>query len=478
MLQLPSTDLVVAPGHAIEWTVRSATGAVPAQAAGPDGAGPRRRPSYNQEFHFGAARQSARASGPSGRPVAGPSRSDSFAASFEIEGPLDAGALEEALLHFVRRHEVLRCVFREHGGALALDVVGPRDVKLERAEVGRIDSPERARHYLRGFLRGTDTLRGPWLVMGAMVRDDSTTVYLACDHIVTDGMSMTVAVHDIATAYAALREGRHVALPEPAGALEHAERERRSSRSLAAGDERLGHWRRFITGEGGPFPPFPLDLGTRPGGVYDAVNETDTLLTAAGADAMEAHCRAAGATFATGVLAAVAVSLRREGGPDVYRGLLPVSTRGRGADPHSMGWFVNILPIEFPVADEHDFDGVLAGAQAASTRMARSLDVPFTEALRLLAPEYRSAPWPAAVNFFSYMDFRKAPGAASHGAWRANFYTSVPRTNGVLLWLHRTGAGLHLNCAFVDTPRARRTKAALVRTLAATVEGIALRGAF
>ncbi|MFC8448817.1 condensation domain-containing protein [Kitasatospora sp. NPDC057223] len=443
-------------------------------AGGASGAGDRghrqgRPLSYNQEFHYRAARPSAPAS---------PAVSDCFAVAFEIPGVLDREALEAALLHFVRRHEVLRCVFRESAGTPALDVLAPRDVKLEPVEVGLIGTREEARAYVRGFLRQTDTRRGPWTVMGAMIRDDSTTVYVAFDHIVTDGMSMMIAVNDIATAYAAIADGRRIPLPEPAGYLDHADRERHSSRTLTADDGRLDHWREFTARNGGFFPPFPLALGTRPGIAYRAVNETHTLLPPDRADAMEARCREAGARLSTGLLAAVAVSQRREGGPDVYRGLLPISTRGRGFHPPGMGWFINILPIEFSVAAEHDFDGVMAGAQAASTRMARSIHVPFTVALRLLAPRYHSAPWPCAVNFFSYMDFREAPGAGNHAAWRAGCYTSVPFTNGVLLWLHRTDAGLHVNCAFADTPQARRTTAGLVRTLARTMDNIATRGQF
>ena len=460
--------MTVAPGQAVEWRLQFTT-AVGAPRAGDRGNRQGRALSYNQEFHYRAARPSTPAS---------PAVSECFAVAFEIQGALDRDALEAALLHFVRRHEVLRCVFRESAGAPALDVVGPRDVKLEPVDVGRIDSPAEARSYVQSFLRQTDTRRGPWLVMGAMIRDESTTVYVAFDHIVTDGMSMMIAVNDIATAYAAISRGRRVALAEPAGYLDHADRERHSSRTLDADDGRLDHWKAFIARNGGFFPPFPLELGTRPGVAYRAVNETHTLLPPDRADAMEARCREAGARLSTGLLAAVAVSQRREGGPDVYRGLLPVSTRGRGHRPYGMGWFINILPIEFSVTDERDFDGVTAGAQAAATRMARSIHVPFPVALRLLAPQYLSGPWPCAVNFFSYMDFREAPGAENHRAWKADCYTSVPVTNGVLLWLYRTDAGLHVNCAFADTPLARRTEAGLVRTLARTMDNIATRGTF
>ncbi|MFC8448816.1 condensation domain-containing protein [Kitasatospora sp. NPDC057223] len=465
MLQVPVEELEIEPGYAVEWTLSFAGAIRPDDAAGTQPAG-----SYNQEDHFGVARTLRQADFPYSSYIGG---------SFEIPGALDREALEAALLHFVRRHEVLRCVFRESDGALALDVVGPQDVKLEAADVGQLGTREEARSYVQGFLRGTSTLRGPWLVMGAVIRDDSTTVYFACDHLVTDGVSTPVAVSDIATAYQAIRDGRRVMLPEAAGYLGHAGRERRRGRSMDADDARLDHWKAFTARNNGLFPPFPLDLGMHPGGRYGAVNETDTLLAAGPAAAMEAHCRAAGGRLSTGVLAAVAVSLHREGGPEVYRALLPVSTRDRGPEAHSMGWFVNTLPVEFSVAQGRGFAEVIGAAQGALADMRRSADAPFVRAYELLTAQ-QSGPrvWPLAVNFFSYLDFRRTPGAQHHVAWKARKYVWASHSNGIFFWFHRNDTGVHLNTIHVDTPQARRTKAGFVRTLTRTMDHIAGHGTF
>ncbi|MCX4751329.1 condensation domain-containing protein [Kitasatospora sp. NBC_01287] len=485
MLQVPVEEWEIAPGRAVEWTVSFAGATGPTTATGPTGhTGPTRATvpsappgppgssasvgpvaSYNQEDHFSVAQGLRRADVRYRSWIGG---------SFEIEGPLDVRALEEAFLHLVRRHEVLRCVFREHGGALALDVVGPRDVKLERVEAGRIASRAEAGAYVRRFLGGTDTLRGPWLVMGAMVRDDSTTVYFACDHLVIDGVSVPVAVHDIATAYAALREGRRILLPEASGFLGYAEQERRRGRALAADDGRLGHWRRFTAGAGGVFPPFPLDLGMAPGGVYQAVNESDTLLTATAADAVEARCRAVGARMSVGVLAAVGLALHGQGGPDVYRGLLPVSTRDRGPDAQSMGWFVNTVPVEFPVTRGRGFEQVVTAARDALAAARGSTGTPFVRAFDLLTSQQCGPQvWPQAVNFFSYLDYRVTPGARGHLGWQARAYVWASHSNGIFFWFHRNDTGVHLSTIHVDTPQARRTKAGFVRALTRTLDDAA-----
>ncbi|MFD9484366.1 condensation domain-containing protein [Streptomyces sp. NPDC059991] len=477
MLQLPSSELVIAPGRAVEWRVHAATGAATARHAATGSAAPEPyhpMPSYNQEYHFGASSPSAAEAEDEDRGQH--PRTDCFAGTFEIRGRLNRPALEAALLHCVRRHEVLRCEFRASSGGLALRVAAPQDVKLEPVDHGPMASPAEARAYVERFLQTTDTRRGPWFAMGAMIRSESTTVHFACDHLVTDGTSMMIVLNDIATAYEAFSCGREPDLPAAGGFLDHGREERRRAAATGPDDSRLHHWKGFMARNGGPFPRFPLDLGIEPGAGCRALNTTDTLLDRSGTAALEARCQDVGAGVPTAALAAVGVSLRKEGGPDVHRALVPVGTRGRGRHAHSTGWFVNLLPVEFPVAEGADFAQTVTAARDASTRMIRGGRVPFVVVLRLLAPELYARPWPHAVNFFSYMDFRDVPGAARHADWQADMYTSVPATNGMFLWLHRTHEGIHLNSVHVDTPQARRTKAALVGTLIRTMEDMACHG--
>jgi hypothetical protein len=139
-----------------------------------------------------------------------------------------------------------------------------------------------------------------------------------------------------------------------------------------------------------------------------------------------------------------------------------------------MGWFINTLPIEFPVARKMGFIEVLAAVHEAYAQMQAHTDVHFVNAWRLLAPiEYAKIHyWPHAVNFFSYIDFRRVPGGEYHVAWNARMHVWVSRCNGILFWLHRTDEGLYLNSIYVDTPQARRTKTSLVRTFIQTLTNL------
>ncbi|GLU48981.1 condensation domain-containing protein [Nocardiopsis ansamitocini] len=465
MRQIPIEELDIAPGYAVEWSVVSPTRGGAAE--------PTQTPpvaSYIQEQHFALAQYLE------GEEISCPSY---IGGSFEIRGRLDRDALGAALLHFVRRHEVLRCVFRTTDDGPAIELLAPEEIKVDLVEVGQLASTADVRSYVHRFLQGTHTLRGPWFVMGAMIRDESTTVYFACDHLVTDGVSTPVVVEDISTAYEAFSRGEEVVLPEVGSYLDFAVQERDRGRSLTPDDSRLDYWKGFTARNGGMFPRFPLDLGVEPGVMYPVINETYPLLGGHDADAMELRCREAGSELAAGVLAAVAVTLRKEGGPEVYRGLMPVSRRGRGKYANSMGWFVNTLPVEFSVAGEKDFAETIGAVRTALVAMLKSANVPFPKVFDLM-PSQHAGPqgWPFPINFFSYLDFGKTPGAGSQVARKACGHIWGSHSNGIFFWFYRNDTGLYLNAAFPDTPQARRTAKEFLGTLGTTMDNIIGNGTF
>ncbi|MFD8479308.1 condensation domain-containing protein [Kitasatospora sp. NPDC059673] len=399
-----------------------------------------------------------------------------LAVTFEVEGPLDRAALESALRFLVQRHQVLRCEFQRLLGDLSCAVHRPEDIELESVHMGEFDTSQEVHAFLSGsFQKHIDTLEWPPYTMGAVVRDAGpTTVYLAFDHIVSDGMSMPNVVRDVQIAYAAYRAGKHPDLPPAGSYLDFGREQRHRYASIAVDDDRLTYWKSFIARNDGFFPQFPLDLGTEPGRLYPPVNESATLLDGHQAAALEARCQGAGGKLFMGLFAAVAIALREEGGPDLYRALMPLSERGRGTWRDSLGWFVNTLPIEFSVARDLDFPQLLAGVRDGFSTMMESLDVPFVRAWELLAPEHFTGRcWPFPVNFLSYIDMRKCPGAEHHDRWRPMAHVWVSRVNGTTSWFQRDADGLHINSIYVDLPQAHRTMARLQHTLRETLLAMA-----
>ncbi|WP_411102792.1 condensation domain-containing protein [Streptomyces sp. cmx-4-9] len=467
MRQFPLEMHHVAPGRVVEWRLRSAA------AAEADGAGddPGRRASFNQEKHFTVAEESRAADDPVASWVA---------VTFEVTGPLDEPALARALLSFVRRHEVLRCAFRRLAGELSCEPYDPAGLSLEARQVGTYETSEELGGFLaERFKRSIDTLSWPLFIMGAVVREDCATVYLAFDHIVCDGMSMPIVAYEVLTAYEALCRGEVPVLPPAPSYLDFAEEQRSRYLSIDASDERLDYWKDFMARGGEFFPRFPLDLGVEPDRMYPIVNEASMLLDAAETEVFEKVCLAVDGKPFMGVLAAVAVCLREAGGPGVYRGFMPVSERGRGTWTDSVGWFVNTMPIEFDASPGRDFAQVMAAVRSGFSQMIGHIDVPFVRAWELLAPaEFAARSWPYPVNFFSYIDMRKCRGAERHEEWRPAAHVWSARANGACSWFQRDADGLHMNSIYVDTEAARRTMGDFQTALRATVQGIARSGGF
>ncbi|MCM1966019.1 condensation domain-containing protein [Streptomyces sp. G1] len=471
MRQFPLEMHHMAPGRVVEWRLRSTAGA---QSPGPDGAdgAADRRASFNQDKHFTVAEESRAADDPTASWIA---------VTFEVAGPLDEDALTGSLLAFVRRHEVLRCEFRRLAGELACAPIPAAELALDTVPVAAFDRTEELTRFLvERFKRSIDTLSWPLFTMGAVLREDSATVYLAFDHIVCDGMSMPIVVQEVERGYEALRRGE---LPDPAPApsyLDFAEEQRGRYLSIDEHDERLGYWKEFMASGGGEFfPRFPLELGVEPGRMYSIVNEASPLLDAAEAEVFEKACLAVDGKPFMGVLAAVAVCLREAGGPGVYRGFMPVSERGRAGWGNSVGWFVNTMPIEFDASPGRDFEQVMASVRTGFNEMIGHLDVPFVRAWELLAPrEFAARSWPYPVNFFSYIDMRKCPGAERHEDWRPTSHVWSAQANGACSWFQRDADGLHMNSIYSDTPAARRTMDGFLEALRETVREIARHGSF
>lgn len=468
MRQFPLEMHHVAPGRVVEWRLSHTATAGAEDRVDPAG----RKASFNQDKHFTVAEESRAADDPVASWIA---------VTFEVAGPLDEQALTRALLSFVQRHEVLRSAFRRLAGEVACEPYDPAELALTAEPVGSFESSDLLRAFLvERFTRSIDTLSWPLFLMGAVVREDSATVYIAFDHIVCDGMSMPIVVNEVLTAYEGLCRGEDIALPPAPSYLDFAEEQRRHYLSIDAGDERLDYWKSFIErGHGEFFPRFPLDLGVEPDRMYPIVNEASLLLDAGEAEVFEKTCLTVGGKPFMGVLASVAVCLREAGGPGVYRGLMPVSERGRQVWTDSVGWFVNTMPIEFDASPGRDFAQVMASVGTGFREMIRHIDVPFVRAWELLAPEeFAARSWPYPVNFFSYIDMRKCRGAERHDEWRPTTHVWSARANGACSWFQRDADGLHMNSLYVDTPAARRTMGGFQEALRLTVQDIARSGGF
>ncbi|MEU8711475.1 MULTISPECIES: condensation domain-containing protein [unclassified Streptomyces] len=425
----------VRPGRLVEWTFSPATVAA-ATALPPDP----RPPAYIQESHI----RTARAVREDGLFVP-----TWLGTAFDLPGRADLDALEEALRGWTLRHETLRSGFRMVDEEMRRFTLDADDVALHREEVGDFADADVLTRYLQDrFDVAADALGWPNLIYAAVVRDDSTSVYMAFDHTNVDAYSLQLTSNEIHGLYTASRAGRPVTDAPVGSYVDFCRQERANADGIDDTHAIVGRWREFIGRCDGRLPEFPVDLGLRPGGALPAQKlMCEPLVDADTAAAFEAYCRPYGGSL-VGILAATSLIVHELGGRPVYRTVVPFHTRLKSEWSDSVGWYVGGAPIEVPAA--RDFDGALATVRS-ELRANRSLArIPLARVLRLLGTDFRPTS-PDLYSIVSYTDARPTPGSDGWTEQKTYGLIRVSYGDQVCAWVSRLHEGLWFACRYPDT---------------------------
>ncbi|MBD0844065.1 MULTISPECIES: condensation domain-containing protein [unclassified Streptomyces] len=441
------------PGRLVEFTLSPAT--VEAAAALPDDARP---PAYIQESHIRTAR-SVRADGLTVPTWIG--------TVFDLPGPVDLDALEDALRGWTLRHETLRSGFRPAGEELRRFTLAPEAVSLHREVVGDFtDAAELVSRLQDRFDVAADALGWPNLIYAAVVRPDSTSVYMAFDHSNVDAYSILRIPAEIHELYA----GRAVGGAPVQSYIDFCALERADADRIDESHETVARWREFIRRCDGTLPSFPVDLGLEPGGPLPAQRlMREMLVDAEDAAAFEAYCRPYGGSL-VGVLAATALIVGEIGGASVYRTVVPFHTRAKSRWSDSVGWYVGGAPIEVPVPA--DFPAALKAVRAQLQAARPLARMPLARVLHLLGADFRPTS-PDLYSIVSFLDARGIPGSADWAAQSAYGLVRVSYGDQVCVWLNRLHEGLWLTGRHPDTDVAGKNMRLYVERLRDIVVSVA-----
>jgi amino acid adenylation domain-containing protein len=306
--------------------------------------------------------------------------------ALRLSGALDRRALERAFAEVVRRHGALRTTFPEVGGEPRQVVAPPSKAEWPLPVVDLCGLPEdrrreeMERRIHEELLFSFDLFRGP-LLRTVLLRlaEREWLLLVNMHHIVSDGWSLGVLVHDIAAAYAAFAAGRPSPLPPlPPLPLQYADfavwqRRRLSGERLA---RQIAWWREELEGAptvlelpfGRPRPPVRTYRGTR----------EPVALGPGLTSALRSLAQGEKATLFM-VLLAVYQSLmhRASGQPDVLVGS-PVAGRDRTEVEGLIGFFVNTLVLRGRFARPGlTFRELLAQVRATLLASYEHQEVPF-----------------------------------------------------------------------------------------------------
>ena len=307
-----------------------------------------------------------------------------------IQGEVSPAGLGAVLGEVVRRHEALRTTFGERDGKPVQIIAPPGRWILPLADLSGLPEEARAAESQRlaqeELERPFDLQRGP-LLRATLLRlgRNEHALLLDMHHIVSDGWSMGVLVHELTALYGAALSGASPTLPElpiqyadfavwQRGWLQGAELERQVS-----------YWRDRLAGVPAsldlptdrPRPAAPGYHGARVSAVYDPGFRRD----------LEQLARRWEATPYMVLLAGFQALLWRVTGQEDLPVGSPIANRNRAEVEPLIGFFVNTLVMRGDLSGDPTFGELLTCVRRSTLEAYAHQDLPFEMLVEELRPE-------------------------------------------------------------------------------------------
>jgi amino acid adenylation domain-containing protein len=326
-----------------------------------------------------------------------------------LKGSLDVAALHAAMNRLVARHEALRTCFGMVNGAPTQLIAPPvTGLALSQVNLSGHSHPEAELERLAAEEASTpfDLARGP-LVRARLIRlaDHDHALLVTMHHIVSDGWSMGVLVHEFSALYAAFSQGQPEPLPPlPIQYADYALWQRRWITGEVL-QRQLDFWRDHLRGA-----PALLQLSTdrpRPA-VQDYAGASfsldfDDQLTAD----LRALSRRHGTTLFMTLLASWAALLARLSGQSEVVIGTPVANRHRAEIEPLIGFFVNTQALRIDLSGSPTVAQLLSQVRATALAAQGHQDLPFEQVVEALSPQRSLAHSPVFQVMFAWQNTRE-----------------------------------------------------------------------
>ncbi|WP_340619900.1 non-ribosomal peptide synthetase [Xenorhabdus siamensis] len=307
-----------------------------------------------------------------------------------LHGVLDLPALKAALDRMVARHEILRTTFRLVDGQTR-QIIGHPDSGFALTVHDFSQLPATDRH---AAVEATadweathpfDFSHGP-LIRAQLLKlsDHQHRLLLTQHHIITDGWSLNILLHELATLYQAFTRGQPDPLPPlPVQYADYALWQRQWLQGAVL-ETQLTFWRQALHGT-----PALLALPTdhaRPAVQSYQGDQIPFTLSPHLVAALKALSQRHGTTLFMTLLTGWGILLARlSGQPDIVIGT-PVANRQHSALEPLIGFFVNTLALRVTMDDNPSVQALLAQVKAHTIAAYAHQDLPFEQLVEALQP--------------------------------------------------------------------------------------------
>ncbi len=336
----------------------------------------------------------------------GHSATYNISTAVRLHGALHVAALKQSLTEILRRHSSLRTSFKTVDGQPVQVIAPPQPFDLRFIDLSEDDARKLATEEAQ---LPFDLTRGP-LLRATLIRlgELEHILLVTMHHIVSDGWSMGVLVHEFATLYTAFSSGRVSPLDElPVQYADYAQwqREWLSGPVLA---EQLSYWKHQLA-SAPPVLELPLDHPRPAMQSFKGAVEPFSI-PADVSEALKTLSRNEGVTMFMLLLAAWQVFLSRYTGADDIVVGAPVAGRNRAEVESLIGFFVNTLVLRTDLSGNPRFVEVLKRVHEVTVGAFAHQDVPFEKLVEELQPERSMSHTPVFQVMFA---LQNAPAVAA-----------------------------------------------------------------
>jgi amino acid adenylation domain-containing protein len=312
-----------------------------------------------------------------------------IASATRISSALDPALLERSFNEIIRRHTPLRSVFAVQNGKPVQRVLPQLSIAVGFFDLSGLSPTERERRAREQAdseaLAPFDLETGPLLRVGLIrLAPADHLLLLTFHHIVIDGWSFEVLMHELDVLYRAFALGEQSPLPPLP--LQYADwarwqRERMSGELL---ESQLVYWRGALAGAP-PLVDLPADR-PRPARQSGLGASHHTRLGPAITQRLFSLGRTVGATPFMIVLAGFAAALARwSGEPDLVIGT-PIANRMRAELENLIGLFINTLALRIRVEAGDSFATLVRNVREATLGAFAHQELPFERLVEELHP--------------------------------------------------------------------------------------------
>ncbi len=307
-----------------------------------------------------------------------------------LSADLNVIALEQALVEVVRRHEVLRTTFAVAGGDPRPVIGSPQSVKLSLVDLRSLSGEEQEIEATR--LSHDDALRPFNLTTGPLLRVTlirfSWVRYLLLTnmhHIVSDGWSMEVLLHEMETLYGGYAKGAPSSLPElelQYADYAHWQRDWLQGEVLQT---QVDYWKTQLAGA-----PTLLELQADKAPVATRTGQAahcSVVFPPELSRSLRDFSRHEGSTLFMTLMAGFHALLRRyTDQKDILIGT-PIAGRGRAELEPLIGFFVNMVVLRTNFDADPSFRELLRQVREAALGAYAHQEVPFERLVEEIQPE-------------------------------------------------------------------------------------------